>query len=128
MMGRSPGSQAGGVGGGTTEAAPWMGCYPDKAIPNTAWLRLFFGQEMEDRVKCEMCGSPTTCWEHWAQLGGCGLSAAAWQLLPAHYPEHSLSGWILAIAPAAAAQPSCNARGRVCFAFAKNYCAMEGSV
>lgn len=134
MMGRSPGFQAGGWGVGPQRLPHGWGWYPDKAIPNTAWLQLFFGHEMEDRVKCEMYGGPTTCWEHWAQLGGCGLSAAAWQLLPAHYREHSLSGWILAIAPpaaaeaAAAAQPSCNARGRVCFAFAKNYCAMEGSV
>lgn len=126
MMGRRPGSQAGGMGGGTTEAAPWMGVVHIKQFPTQHGSSYFFGQEMEDRVKSEMYGDPTTCWEHCAQLGGCGLSAAAWQLLPAHCPEHSLSGWILAIAPAA--QPSCNARGRICFAFAKNYYAMEGSV
>lgn len=46
-----------------------MGTYPDKAIPNTAWLRLFFGQEMKDRITYEVYGGPTTCWEHWGQLG-----------------------------------------------------------
>lgn len=69
MMGRSPESQAGGVGSESTEASPWMGGYPDKAVPNTAWLRLFFGQEMEDRAKREVYGGPTTCWEHWGRLG-----------------------------------------------------------
>lgn len=73
MMGRSPGSQTGGLGGETTEAAPWMGGYPDKAIPNTAWLWLFFEQEMEDRVKCEVR------WPH-NLVGALGSVGRLWPL------------------------------------------------
>lgn len=54
MMGRRPGSQAVGGGGWDHRGCPMEGGYPDKPIPNTAWLCLFFGQEMAGRVRYEM--------------------------------------------------------------------------
>lgn len=126
MIGRSPGSQAGGWGVGPQRLPHGWGVIPIKLFPTQHGSGYFLGRRWRTglNVTCvvasQLAESTGLSWEAVASLQ---------QLLPAHYPEHSLPGWILAIAPsAAAAEPSCNARGRVCFAFAKNYCAMEGSM
>lgn len=103
MMGRSPGSEAVQSGGVGPQRLPhgWGG-YPDKAIPNTAWLRQFFGQEMVGRVRYEMYGvrcmvapqlavSIGLSWEAVASLqqrgSSCLLTVLSTHCLPGFWPS-----------------------------------------